>query len=48
MIPEQEDAVVILVIDTAILFQESETFLEIRNFSTIGTNWGLAETGNTH
>ena len=31
-----------------ILFQESETFLEIRDFSTIGMHWGLAENGDAN
>ena len=48
MVLEQEDAVIVSVIDTAILFQESETPLEIRDFSTIGTHWGLAENGDAN
>lgn len=48
MVLEQEDAVIVSVIDTAILFQQSETPLEIRDFSTIGTHWGLAENGDAN
>lgn len=48
MVLEQEDAVIVSVIDAAILFQESETPLEIRDFSTIGTHWGLAENGDAN
>lgn len=48
MVLEQEDAVIVSVIDTAILFQESETPLEIRNFRTAGTCWGLAENGDAN
>lgn len=45
MVLDQEDAVVVPVVGTAILFQDAETFLEIRNFRIFRTCRNVRNTG---